>query len=87
MKSRNLKKYFFMIIGHIGLLFLGLGMMRYFVVFEDSVGQWLILFGILFVSNLIGFLEHKAGVTTKESLISSTLLVIVFILVTVFFFF
>ncbi|MBP1949630.1 hypothetical protein [Virgibacillus litoralis] len=72
--------YFQMVIGNMGVLLLGLAMLRYLSEFHDSLGQGLVLFGLIFVLIYMRFLEDKAGVTRKESNLSKIILVTIFLI-------
>lgn len=72
--------YFQMVIGNVGVLLLGLSMLRYLSEFHDSLGQGLVLFGLIFVLIYMRFLEDKAGITRRESNLSKIILVSVFVI-------
>lgn len=62
--------YFYMTIGHIGLLLIALVVMRFISVFRDTPGQILGLVGFMFIGIYLRFLEKKMGVSKKVSVVS-----------------
>ncbi|MRG85762.1 hypothetical protein [Salinibacillus xinjiangensis] len=76
MDEEKQRRHLAMMLGHIGLLLFGLAMMRFMEEFDDTLGQGLVLFGILFLGPYLKFLEKRAGVTKMEANIFSGLLVL-----------
>lgn len=54
-----------MVIGTIGMIILGLGVIRYFTFMFDVQGFGLSLVGFSLVNNYIFILEKKAGISNK----------------------
>ncbi|MFC4558316.1 hypothetical protein ACFO3D_08830 [Virgibacillus kekensis] len=46
MDEEKQKRHLYMVIGDIGLLFLGLAVLRLIVILDDVIGQWLVFLGI-----------------------------------------
>ncbi|UOQ45898.1 hypothetical protein MUN89_08250 [Halobacillus salinarum] len=86
MKGSKGIRYLLMAMGHGGLLLLGLALMRFVVIFDDQLGNGLILFGLLFVGSYLGYMEKEAGITRKESAIGTLGLIAAFLILTMYFY-
>ncbi|WP_138420845.1 hypothetical protein [Aquibacillus sediminis] len=87
MNDEKKSLYFYMTIGYIGLLLIGLAAMRYISVFNDTLGLNFVLFGFIFVTEYLRFLGKKLGISKKESNISKAILIVVFSILTFWLYF
>ncbi len=67
-----------MTVGYIGLLLIALAAMRYILIIHDTLGQSLVLFGFIFVTVYLRFVEKKLGISKKEFIISKAIFIAVF---------
>ncbi|KGP92394.1 hypothetical protein N780_01865 [Pontibacillus chungwhensis BH030062] len=87
MKSEKKSLYFYMSVGYLGLLLVGLAAMRFIAVFHDSTGQAYALFGFLLVVIYIRFVEKKLGISNKEFILGKVILIVVFSILTFWLYF
>lgn len=74
MNNEGKKKYFYLIIGYLGLLLTVLAIVRYITIIQDTLGQALAVMGSILLISFLRFAENKIGVTTKEKAIFSILI-------------
>ena len=63
--NENRSMYINLIVGTIGLIMIGLGIIRYFTLINDSQGYLLTLIGYALVNGYIFYLEKKAGISNR----------------------
>ncbi|MGP4109209.1 hypothetical protein [Virgibacillus sp. L01] len=78
MNDEKKSLYLYMTVGYIGLLLIGLAAIRYISVFHDPLGQGFTLFGFIFITVYLRFMEKKLGISKKEFIISKAILIVVF---------
>lgn len=69
MNEDSKKNYFHLVIGYSGLLLIGLAVLRFISVTQDTVGYTLTMFGYICLVTYFKFADNKIGVTTKEKVI------------------
>ncbi len=62
MNSDKKGLYINMIVGTIGMIMVGLGILRYFTLMYDALGYGMGLIGFAFVNSYIYYLEKRAGI-------------------------
>ncbi|WP_117149122.1 hypothetical protein [Paraliobacillus zengyii] len=66
MTEEEKKLYFYLTIGYTGGIFLLVSQLRYLLVSEDSLGQFLALIGILCFGSYFSYVESKLLTKTKK---------------------
>ncbi|MGP4075506.1 hypothetical protein [Halobacillus sp. K22] len=79
MKFEKKNQYFFMALGHLGMILVALGAMRVMSVINDSAGFAFTFFGFLLMNIYINDLEKKMGFSKKEKGIFTSIFIIIFI--------
>ncbi len=87
MNDQKKSLYFYMTVGYIGLLLIGLAAMRYISVLHDTLGQSFALFGFIFVITYLRYTEKKMGVSKREFIISKVIFVVVFLILSIWLYF
>ncbi|QHE51563.1 hypothetical protein [Pontibacillus sp. HMF3514] len=77
--------YFYLSLGYAGLLFFGIAMFRYMIVFDDTLGQAFCFFGVLLIAAFIRFVERRLGVSIKESNVTKVIFITFFVALTLAF--
>ncbi|SEQ36222.1 hypothetical protein SAMN05216232_2168 [Virgibacillus subterraneus] len=83
MTEEKKKQYFYMNIGYIGGLFILISQLRYLLVSEDSLGQFLALIGILCLGSFIRYVESKLFPKTKEKRIIKAIYLCMLIIIAI----
>lgn len=80
MTEDNNKKYFYLILGYLGILLILFAIVRYVSTVEDTIGLVLAIFGSICISTFFDFSEKQIGITTKVRIIIRISFIVIFIL-------
>lgn len=84
--NQKFQDMFYISVGYLGFLLIGLAVMRYIVVLHDAAGQILTFLGFVMIIIYSRFIERKAGISKNMFVMSKVLLTIALITLTIWFF-
>lgn len=79
--------YINVVLGTIGIIFVGLGTFRYQLLNEDFEGHIISYMGFILTIGYTNYLEQKAGISKKVTWIKAVISIIIFSIIAYFLFF
>lgn len=86
MQKNKLEQYAMMSIGTIGIVLIVFSLLRYNVIIDDRDGFTLTLFGFIFATWYIGYLEKKSGISKKAIMVKSSISAVSVLVIMVYLF-